>query len=462
MSKKKILVIIGLLLFAVLVNIYICRTVKPVADNGKFFFSFSISSDKCIGVQVFYANGLAFNEDQSVIHDYLKPNVTDKVTVAIPIDTKYIRIDFGDIANTAILNDINICIGNDTNIDISLNKVLNPQLLNYIDKVTEVNGSIYIKSQDVDPYIVISIDDINLSEAYRNAYHFKYLIFVIVLCVAVDILILLCIRHIKLFVSVPLDIYHNRDILWDLVKNDFQARFAGSYFGVFWAFVQPVITMLLYWFVFQVGLRSGNVSDYPFILFLMSGLIPWFYFSEAWSGATNTLIEYSYLVKKVVFEVRLLPVVKTISSIFVHVFFVAFLVFVCIFYGFTPDLYILQLIYYIICSCCLVLGLSYITSACTVFFRDTTQIINIILTVGVWLTPIMWNPIGKLPPVLLTVFQLNPMYYIVDGFRDTLLAKRWFWDKPVWTTYFWIFSIVVYMLGVSLFNRLKIHFSDVL
>lgn len=462
MSKKKFLAMTFLLLFAVIVNIYILGTVKPVSDNGEFFFAFSMSADQSIGVQVFYSDGLAFNEDQSTTYAYIEPNVTDKIITEIPITTKYIRIDFGDTANTAILNEINICIGNDANINIDLKKFLSPQMLNCINKITETSESIYIESQDIDPYIVISIDDINLSEAYRNAYCIRYLILDVILCLAVDILILLCIRHIRLFMSVPLDIYHNRDILWDLIKNDFQARFAGSYFGVFWAFVQPVITMLLYWFVFQVGLRSGNVSDYPFILFLMSGLIPWFYFSEAWSGATNVLIEYSYLVKKVVFEVRLLPVVKTVSAIFVHLFFVAFLVFVCIFYGFTPDVYMLQLIYYIVCSCFLILGLSYITSACTVFFRDTMQIINILLTVGVWLTPIMWNPIGKIPPILLTAFRLNPMYYIVDGFRDTLLAKQWFWDKPVWTTYFWLFSIVVYMLGVSLFNRLKVHFSDVL
>lgn len=270
------------------------------------------------------------------------------------------------------------------------------------------------------------------------------------------------IRCMKTILSAPRDIYRNRDIFGDLVKNDFQARFAGSYFGVFWAFVQPVITVLLYWFVFQVGLRSGNVSDYPFILFLMSGLVPWFYFSEALLGGTNSLIEYSYLVKKVVFEVRILPVVKTVSAIFVHLFFVAFIFILCIFYGFEPDLYMFQLIYYIICNSFLVLGLSYITSACTVFFRDMTQIINILLTIGVWLTPIMWNPSGTLSPTLVMIFRLNPLYYIVDGFRDTLLSKQWFWNKPIWTIYFWFFSLFIYMLGISLFNRLKVHFSDVL
>lgn len=304
-----------------------------------------------------------------------------------------------------------------------------------------------------------------LCTALVNVYTFlkvEELAYAVFLCTMVDIISVLCVRHLKAVLSVPLDIYRNRDIFWDLVKNDFQARFAGSYFGVFWAFVQPVITMVLYWFVFQVGLRSGNVSDYPFILFLMSGLVPWFYFSEALLGGTSSLLEYSYLVKKVVFEVRILPVVKAISAIFVHIFFVGFVFVFCVFYGYKPDLYVLQLVYYIMCNIFLVLGLSYVTSACMVFFRDMVQIINILLTIGIWLTPIMWNLTDDFSPILIRLFRLNPVYYIVDGFRDALLAKKWFWDKPMWTIYFWIASMLIYMFGIRLFNRIKIHFSDVL
>ena len=284
----------------------------------------------------------------------------------------------------------------------------------------------------------------------------------VMLCAAVDFVAVICIRNIETLFRVPLDVYKERDVVITLVKNDFLARFAGSYLGIFWAYVQPVITIVLYWFVFQVGLRSGNVSNHPFILFLMSGLIPWFYFSEALGSASSSLIEYSYLVKKVVFNVGILPFLKVASAIFVHVFFVGFLFVVCLFYGYGVDVYLLQLLYYIPCTAFLVLGLSYITSACTVFFRDMAQIVNIMLTIGVWLTPIMWNPVGVIPEALHTIFKLNPVYYIVDGFRDTLLNKEWFWDKPVWSVYFWCVSILIYVIGVKIFNKLKVHFSDVL
>ncbi len=284
----------------------------------------------------------------------------------------------------------------------------------------------------------------------------------IFLCLLIDALGIYCLMNIETLFRVPLDIYRSRDMFWDLAKNDFQARFVGSIFGVFWAFVNPIITLLLYWFVFQVGLRAGNVGDYPFILYLMSGLIPWFYVQEALNGGTSSLLEYTYLVKKMVFNVGILPVLKVASALFVHVFFLGALLLVACAYGIGIDLYTLQIFYYIFCSAFFILGLSYFTAASTAFFKDMTQIINIMLVIGTWITPIMWNAENSLSPMLHNIFRLNPFYYVVDGFRDAILFKKWFWDKPVWTAYFWIVSIAVYVGGVKFFNRLKVHFSDVL
>ncbi len=284
----------------------------------------------------------------------------------------------------------------------------------------------------------------------------------VLICLGVDAVFLSGVFSMDTLISVPMDIYREKEVFWILVKNDFKARFAGSYLGLFWAYVQPVITILLYWFVFQVGLRSGSVSDYPFILFLMSGLVPWFYFSEAWAGASASLIEYNYLVKKVRFNVEILPVLKVSSALFVHLFFVGIVAVTCFIYGYGVDLYLLQLVYYILCLSFFVLGLSYITSACTVFFRDMTQIVNIILTIGVWLTPIMWNMTTTISPILQKIFKINPVFYMVDGFRDSFLRKVWFWEKPMWSIYFWCASFGTYIIGTKIFNRLKVHFSDVL
>ena len=265
--------------------------------------------------------------------------------------------------------------------------------------------------------------------------------------------------------SIPVQLVKNRKMAMTLAKNDFKTKYAGSYLGIIWAFVQPVVTILVYWFIFSVGFRAGNVGEYPFVLFIVTGIIPWFFFSDALNGGTNALIDYNNLVKKVVFNIDILPFVKVASAFFVHCFFICFAIILSLAMGYAPDVHIVQLIYYIICEIVFVLGLSYLTSSIIVFFRDLGQIINIIvLQVGIWLTPIMWDAKTMLSPTLHKIFKLNPMYYIVNGFRYSMLEKNWFWENGgvEWTIYFWCATLIIFVLGTHIFKKLKIHFADVL
>ena len=269
-------------------------------------------------------------------------------------------------------------------------------------------------------------------------------------------------------VCLPKRLIASRKLIVNLAKNDFKKKFAGSYFGVVWAFIQPVITVLLYWFVFEFGLHQ-KVNDLrtgievPFVLWLMGGLVPWFYFQEALNGGTGVLDEYSYLVKKVVFQIDALPVVKLISALFTHAFFVVFMLVVFAVMGFYPDLYVLQIVYYSFCMVILTAGLIYATSAVTVFFRDMKEVVAILLQIGMWVTPIMWdfNDLG-LSGILTKILKLNPLFYIVQGYRDSLINKVAIWQHPVLTLYFWVFTIVVFFLGTRLFKKLQVHFADVL
>ena len=267
----------------------------------------------------------------------------------------------------------------------------------------------------------------------------------------------------KKLLSLPIELYHNRQLILNLAKNDFKTKYAGSYLGIVWAFIQPIVTILVYWFVFSVGLKAGNAADYPFVIYLVSGIVPWFFFQDALNGGTNSLIEYNYLVKKVVFKISILPIVKIISALFVHAFFVLFALILCACYGYYPSLYTLQLIYYSMCTFLLVLGLVYATSAIVIFFRDLAQIIGILLQVGIWLTPIMWD-VNMLNdhPALMKFFRFNPIYYIVSGYRDSILGHVGFWEHYKWTIYFWVVTVFLFVIGSTIFKRLKPHFADVL
>lgn len=263
-------------------------------------------------------------------------------------------------------------------------------------------------------------------------------------------------------------VYESRKLIARLSVNDFKTKFAGSYLGIIWAFVQPVITILVYWFVFEKGMKPAAIRDaagteVPYVLWLIAGMVPWFFFSDALSGGTRALLDYSYLVKKVVFKIDILPIVKIVSAVFVHLFFLAFAILLYTLYGYYPDVYTLQVLYYSICLFVLVMGISYLTSAVVVFFRDLNQIINIVLQVGVWVTPIMWNiDTMDISPVLKNLLKLNPLYYIVQGYRDAFIGKVAFFERWELTIYFWVVTIVFVVLGTHVFKKLRMHFADVL
>ena len=267
-------------------------------------------------------------------------------------------------------------------------------------------------------------------------------------------------------VILPGELWQNRKLIWKLAKNDFKTRYAGSYLGMVWAFVQPVVTILVYWFVFEKGFNAkaevlANGVDAPYVLWLTAGIVPWFFFSEGLMNGTTALLEYSYLVKKVVFKISILPIIKLIAASFIHCFFVLFMLVLYAFHGFYPDLYTLQVVYYSFCLFMFLLAVSYATCSIVIFFRDLTQIIAIFLQVGMWATPILWK-ISMIPEPYQIIFKLNPVFYIVNGYRSALLEKTWFWEDFYSTMYFWITTAVIFGIGALIFKRLKVHFADVL
>lgn len=270
----------------------------------------------------------------------------------------------------------------------------------------------------------------------------------------------------KASIEIIKNIKQNWKLSMKLAGNDFRTKFAGSYLGIVWAFIQPIVTILVYWFVFQVGLRNVAAADetYPYVFRLICGIIPWFFFAEAISGGATGFLDYSYLVKQVVFNISIIPFIKVVSAIFVHLFFVLFTIILLAINGFYPDIYYLQILYYMAATFILSLGLAYLFSSIVVFFRDMKQIINIIIIqTGVWITPIMWDAESTLSPTLLKIFKLNPVYYLVDGYRDCLLYDRFFWQgKGMWTLYFWGATILIFMFGASVYKRSRPHFADLL
>lgn len=257
------------------------------------------------------------------------------------------------------------------------------------------------------------------------------------------------------------DIWKERKLLIVLAKSDFKKKFVGSFFGVFWMFMQPIVNIMIYYLVFQVGFKSNPVKDMPYVLWLMPGIFPWFFFNEALQNGVLTLNSYQHLVKKMVFRLDILPMIKVLSSLFLHFIFLYITVAVYLLFGEGPSLWWLQGIYYLLCNILLIIGLTYLTAALNVFMKDTSQIVNICLQFGFWLAPIMWDE-SIMPAVLRPFLKVNPFTYIVNGFRDSFVFHVGFWDRPGESMVFWLVTLIILLGGVKLYKRMEPHFADML
>lgn len=474
MSKKGIFVRIFILVFAIVLDVLIASyQVSPRMQDVTLEISFESKAANTLELfylteQDDYSSGYKVNKSYSVNYDEAMVENPHVFKFVVPGDVEHVRFDFGGGEEyTNVIRSVRLKYKDN-------DRIINPEVLIKVEEqcdITQMNvveTHLEVVAMGEDPHISWSTETWGISDLIRTANVTRNTIIKIVLCALISLLALLCVLRFEKLMELPKEIFYNRTLIFNLSKNDFKTKYAGSYLGIIWGFIQPIVTVLVYWFVFEKGLKAGasltkaGVSV-PFVLWLVAGMVPWLFFQDALIGGMNSLIEYSYLVKKVVFKIDILPIVKVLAAAYVHVFFVVFTLVLYSGYHYYPDIYVIQILYYSAAVFIFVLGLSYFISAITVFLRDATQIVNILLQVGVWVTPIMWNiETMELSPVLITILKLNPMYYIVLGYRQSLIDKRWFWENPGLTVYFWILTLLLFVVGTKIFHKLKVHFADVL
>lgn len=257
------------------------------------------------------------------------------------------------------------------------------------------------------------------------------------------------------------EVIQDRDIIFDLAKNDFKAKYTNSLLGMVWAFLLPLVIILVLWFVFQYGFQSAPVDGVPFILWYIPAFLSWNFFTEAFGAGAGCITEYYYLVKNMQFRVEVLPLVKIISSSFVHFFFIGFIFLMYLIYGNMPRLNNIQVVYYYICMIVLLMGVTWIMSALAVFSRDVLNIVTLVTQVGFWVTPLVYDP-SSLPEMVRVVLMFNPMYYVCMGYREAFSTDIWFWEHPLLTVYFWVFALLQLVVGAYVFKKLRPQFADML
>ena len=253
-----------------------------------------------------------------------------------------------------------------------------------------------------------------------------------------------------------------RQLIFEMAMRDFRTRYQGSVFGLMWAFIQPLATMAILLLVFRYGLKAGAKGGVSFAAWFFSGVIAWNFFQDILMINCQVYLEYAYLVKKLNFRLAILPLVKVLSTLMLHVVFIGIVIGIIWITDKPPTLYVLQLFYYTFALAFLGFGLSWLCGSINVFFRDIGQIVGIITQLGFWATPIIWN-IEAIPEEYRFLMHLNPVYYIIDGYRKSLVYGEGIWNEnPFHALYFWCVAISLFVLAAVVFKKLKPHFADVL
>lgn len=255
-----------------------------------------------------------------------------------------------------------------------------------------------------------------------------------------------------------------RQQIFKLAKADLIKTYRGAALGWAWAIIKPAVTIFVYWFTFSIGLRGGkDVEGFPFFLWLISGVIPWFYMNDMITGGTESIRKYSYLVTKMKFPISTIPTFFSISKFMVHLVLLAIMIIIFIAMGYPPDIYLLQLPIYMLLSFVFFTTFSLFASLLACMSKDFANLVKSLVTAVFWLSGIIWNiDTMKDIPWLKTLLKINPVTYLVEGYRNCLIHKTWIWESPKTLIAFLVILLVLIIAAVWVYRRLRKEIPDVL
>ena len=250
-----------------------------------------------------------------------------------------------------------------------------------------------------------------------------------------------------------------RGLIQSLVARELKARYRGSVLGFFWSFINPLLLLLIYSFVFTYIIPARSPGHEPYALFMFCGILPWTWFSTSLLESSGVLISGGNLIKKVLFPAEILPIVSVLANM-VHFFLglpilAAFLIYYArplnaIELAWFPVVVLVQLVF--------TLGLALVLSALTVHFRDLRDILSNLLTFWFFATPIIY-PMLLAPPQARRLLNLNPFTHLAISYQEVL-----FYEGPFghwkWLLALAVGSVGLFLFGYFLFDRLRDSFAE--
>lgn len=248
--------------------------------------------------------------------------------------------------------------------------------------------------------------------------------------------------------------------IFSIAKYELISENRDSKLGILWKVLNPTIQIFTYWFAFGLGIRQGNdVNGIKFFYWMIAGLAVWFFISPCITAGVNSIHKKKKIITKMKFPISILPTMVVLKETFNHLCMLAIVYIILLFGGIKPNITNLQIIYYIICIIAFSISLAMITSTLNMFTRDVKKIVQVSIRMLLYATPILWT-MEKMPIMLQNIMKYNPIYFVVEGYRNSL-----FYHEPLFSNlnehiFFWILVFIMFFIGSKLMYSFRHKYID--
>jgi len=262
--------------------------------------------------------------------------------------------------------------------------------------------------------------------------------------------------------TVCLECWKNRYRMFRLAIYDLKAMNHGTFLGGLWNLVNPALQLAVHWLVFAIGLNIGaQRGGYPYVIWLMVGLIPWIYISEVLFGAMTSIYGFRGILKNMSFPLAIVPIKNVLTTWMVHFWAMIIVFAIFLLAGYHLGINSLFVLYYEFCALAFLSAYALIASTITVLTKDFQKLMSSVIRLLYFISPVVWDQ-GHLSEPLRTILKLNPFAYILDGYRESILYNSGLAINLWQGVYFWIITLILFIYGCYIHIKFRKQFIDLL
>lgn len=250
--------------------------------------------------------------------------------------------------------------------------------------------------------------------------------------------------------------------IFAISKYELVSEIRDSKLGIFWNFANPIIQILTYWFVFGVILERGNIDGIPYISWMLGGMIVWFFISPCITNGCKAIHSKVSIITKMKFPVSILPTTVTLKEFINHLILLFVVMILLTVQGYGPSVSWFGLLYYAFCAVVLGTSLAMTLSVLNMLARDTRKLVLASMRLLLYMTPILWTIPPSLPNSVKFILEINPIYYIVQGYRDCFFYSGEFITNISAGLTFWVITVVLFVIGSMMMYRFRYKFIDMI